>query len=170
MRCSDHNNKNHDHGGGTHDAQWVVDPVLARDLAAEVEDCRLPHAHPAPAPAPAPAPNAPLTANPGLGLIIGVGLPVLPALAPAPPSREKDEGDNRIVEVTGHPLREEVFEVLEEVFDDLAGRGLNDELEVLKTSLIDLRRACVIRDLLAVVQALIALSESPEHQRMLLVM
>jgi hypothetical protein len=39
MRCSDHNNKNHVHDGGTHDAQWVVDPVLARDMAAEVENC-----------------------------------------------------------------------------------------------------------------------------------
>jgi hypothetical protein len=128
IQYSDHNNKNHDHGGGTHDAQWVVDPVLTRDMAAEVENCRLSHVHPAPAPVPAPV--APLAANPGLGPITGVGLAVHPTLVPTPPSREEDEGNNRIVEVTGHPLR----------------------------------------DLLAVVQALIALSESPQHQRMLLVM
>jgi hypothetical protein len=131
-------------------------------MAAEIGNCRLPH--------PIPAPAAPLAANHGLGPVIGAGLPVIPALAPAPPSQEEDEGDNRIVEVTGHPLREEVFEVLEEVVEDLAGRGLDDELEALKTSLIDLRRACAVRDLLAAVQALFALSESPEHQRMLLVM
>jgi hypothetical protein len=133
-------------------------------LAAEVENCRLP---------PPPPPAAPLAANPGLGPV-GAGLPAGGHVvrAPAPPSREEDEDDdddNRIVEVTGHPLREEVFEVLEEVVDDLAGRGLNDELVALKASLIELRRVCAVRDLLAVVGALIDISTSPANLRMLIV-
>jgi hypothetical protein len=105
---------------------------------------------------------------------VGAGLPAGGHVvrAPAPPSREEDEddeGDNRIVEVTDHPLREEVFEVLEEVVDDLAGRGLDDELVALRASLIELRRVCAVRDLLTVVGALIDISTSPENLRMLIV-
>lgn len=94
------------------------------------------------------------------------------ALAPAPPSREEDEDDeddhdnedanhdNRVVKITGIPLREEIFEILEEVIDDLSGRDQDDGLERLKTSLFDLRRACTVSDLLVLVKALATISRS----------
>lgn len=182
--CRDHNNLNHAAGGGFHDAQWVIDPVLTRDLAAEVRRCRVPRP---------PARTVPLAPNPGLG----------PVITPAPHSQEEDEdGDedddedddenedndnnaddedeeddedygnyeNRVVKVTGIPLREEVFEVLQDVVDDLAGRDLDDDLEHIKTSLTDLRVVCGVRDLLIMVKALRVISTSSEHRRMLRVM
>lgn len=168
-------------GGVLHDAQWVVDPVLARDLAAEVERCRLRTQPGAPPVAP---PIAPPATNPGLG---PVGVAAHPfggqVLAPAPPSQEDDEEeaedqdedddedtgakyDNRVVKVTGITLREEIFEILEEVVDDLAGRGVEDDLEGIKTSLFDLRRVCAVSELLALVKTLIAISRSLQRGKL----
>ncbi|KAH0290450.1 hypothetical protein KCU62_g3584, partial [Aureobasidium sp. EXF-3399] len=59
------------------------------------------------------------------------------------PYEEEDEADaadadyeDRIVKITGIPLREEIFEILEETIDDLTGHGQDDELERIKTSLL----------------------------------
>ncbi|KEQ74264.1 hypothetical protein M436DRAFT_80705 [Aureobasidium namibiae CBS 147.97] len=59
------------------------------------------------------------------------------------PNEEEDEADaadadyeDRIVKITGIPLREEIFEILEETIDDLTGHGQDDELERIKTSLL----------------------------------
>ena len=70
------------------------------------------------------------------------------------------EYDNRVVQITGIPLREEIFEILEEVIDDLTGRDQDNELERVKTSLFDLRRACAVRDLLVLVKTLTTISRS----------
>lgn len=97
--------------------------------------------------------------------------------APAPPSQEEDEDegenedednnhDNRIVKITGIPLREEIFEILEEVVDDLTSRGIDDELERIKTSLFDLRCACAVDDLLTLVKTLTAISRSFEREKL----
>ena len=186
-------------GGVLHDAQWVVDPVLARDLAAEVERCRLriqpgappvapPVAPPAAPPVAPPAapPAAPAVVNPGLGPVGVAAHPVgSQVLAPAPPSQEADEEeagdeaedgdddedtgtnyDSRVVKVTGIPLREEIFEILEEVVDDLAGRSVEDDLEGIKTSLFDLRRVCAVSELLALVKTLIAISRSLQRRKL----
>jgi hypothetical protein len=78
-----------------------------------------------------------------------------------------DKYENRVVKVTGILLREEVFEVLQEVVDDLAGQGLDDDLEDIKTSLTDLRVVCGVRDLLTTIKALRVICASSEHRRML---
>ena len=188
-----------------------MDPVLARDLATEVERCRVP-AQPAAPPVVAP-PAAPPTTNPNLGPVGVASNPIgNQAVAPTPPSREEDdtedenedegedqhededenenehedegkatdvdhdhedekvdkdeaadpdtEYDNRVIKITGIPLREEIFEILEEAIDDLAAHGQDDELERIKTSLFDLRRACAVSDLLALVKTLTTISRS----------
>ena len=186
-----------------------MDPVLARDLATEVERCRV-GARPAapavvgpvvvpvapPVVAPVAPPAAPPTTNPSLGPVGVAANPIgNQAVTPTPPSREEDdpededenedegedqhededenehedqseaadpdtEYDNRVVKITGIPLREEIFEMLEEVIDDLTGRDQDGELERVKTSLFDLRRACAVIDLLALVKTLTTIARS----------
>jgi hypothetical protein len=75
--------------------------------------------------------------------------------------------ENRVVKVHGVLLREEVFEVLQEIVDDLAVRGLDDGLEDIKTSLFDLRVICSVRDLLTMIRRLRVICSSCEHRRML---
>jgi hypothetical protein len=77
-----------------------------------------------------------------------------------------DKYENRVVKVHGILLREEVFEVLQEIVDDLAVRGLDNGLEDIKTSLFDLRVICSVRDLLTTIRALRVICSSCEHRRM----
>ena len=182
-----------------------MDPVLARDLATEVERCRVRAQSAAPpvvapiAPPVAP-PVAPPTTNPSLGSVGVVSHAVRDqAVAPTPPSREEDdteddedevegedqhedevedeveedeaadpdtEYDNRVVQITGISLREEIFEILEEVIDDLTGHDQDNEVERIKTSLFDLRRACAVRDLLVLVKTLTTIARSFQRAKL----
>jgi hypothetical protein len=90
--------------------------------------------------------------------------------APAPPSREEDENDDDVydsdqpVKISGISLREEVFEVLEEIVEGLAGRGLSDVLGDIRTSLADLRAACIVKDLVALVKGLTTISRAHDSE------
>lgn len=76
------------------------------------------------------------------------------------------EYDNRVIEITGIALREEIFEILEEAIDDLTGHGQDNELERIKTSLFDLRRACAVSDLLALVKTLSTIARSFQRAKL----
>jgi len=54
----------------------------------------------------------------------------------------------------------------EEAIDDLTGHGQDDELERIETSLFDLRRACAVGDLLALVKTLTTISRSFQRGKM----